>query len=72
MDGPTYTVERQTESYVTRYVGMSLFWPPMDNPLAHAYVGSIVPPGPTTVSNIVVVMPALGATDPAVRCSVGR
>ncbi len=31
MDGPTYTVEWQTESYVTRYVGMSLFWPPMDD-----------------------------------------
>ncbi len=30
MDGPTYTVERQTKTYVTRYVGMSLFWLPMD------------------------------------------
>jgi hypothetical protein len=33
MDGPAYTVEWQTKSYVTRYAGMSLFWLPMDNAL---------------------------------------
>jgi hypothetical protein len=33
MDGHTYTVEIQTESYVTRYEGMILFWLPMDNAL---------------------------------------
>ena len=37
MDGHTYTVEIQTESYVTRYVGMSLFWPPMDDALGWDY-----------------------------------
>ena len=31
MDEPTYTVKRQTKTYVTRYVGMSLFSLPMDD-----------------------------------------
>ena len=31
MDGATYTVEWQTKTYVTRYVGMSLFRLPVDN-----------------------------------------
>ena len=33
MDGPAYTVEWQTKTYVIRYAGMSLFRLPMNNTL---------------------------------------